>query len=234
MNMRSVLALSLLLWVRADAQAPTSDRIIGLLTLPQVFGSGPCVPFEPQPVPLFARPRAQKPIAEVRVDKYWTFHNNGGCDELEVRIHEPGRSVTPMPAKEYGYELPAAIVVARDREWFQIRTAERPLWVRGTAENSFLSLVQLVSDSLAYLTQDWDGSIYTNPDGSRARMPIMPPEASVRVLGSRVVSDRLWLLVESEDGCALPDSSKTVKVRGWVRAYARNEAPAVWFHSRGC
>jgi hypothetical protein len=153
----------------------------------------------------------------------------------EVRIHEPGRPVTPMPTKEYGYEMPAAIVVARDREWFQIRTAERPLWVRGTAENSFLSLVQLVSsDSLAYLTQDWDGSIYTNPDGSRARTPMVAPEASVRVLGSRVVSDRLWLLVETDDGCAAPDSSKTVKVRGWIRAYARNGAPAVWFHSRGC
>jgi hypothetical protein len=210
----------------------TQDRLIGLLTLPQVFGAGPCVPFEPSRIPLYAQPRAQKPIAQIQVDKNWTFHQNGGCADLEVRVHEPGTPAVELPTQEYDYEAPAAVVVAHDGEWFQIRTSGRPLWMKATTENTYQSLVRLLHpDSLTYLTRSWDESIHAVPGGSGANVPALAPGAFVQVRDNRTVSGELWLLVETTDGCT---EEKAPKVRGWVRAYGRNNGPAVWFYSRGC
>ncbi len=48
----AVLTTLLLHASRAGAQ----DRVLGLLTLPEVFGGEACTPFEPRPVPLYAEP----------------------------------------------------------------------------------------------------------------------------------------------------------------------------------
>ncbi len=211
------------------------DRLIGLLTLPQVFGEGPCTAFEPRPIALFARPRAQKPIAHIQVDKYWVFHDNGGCGNLEVRVHEPGRTAEPVPTEEIEYEAQAAIVVARDREWFRIRTSRGPLWLRGAADNTYVSLLELLGpDALPYMTADWDGSSYASPGGSRVRWPAIEPQQGVRVLGSKRLTADLWLFVETTAHCSGSDDPKRPTYRGWVRAYGRRGPPAVWFSSRGC
>ena len=210
----------------------TREGLIGLLTLPQVFGGGPCVPFEPSRIPLYTQPRAQQAIAHIQVDRYWTMHQNGGCSSLEVRVHEPGRPAVELPTEEHAYEEPAAIVVAHDGEWFQIRTLNRALWMKATAENTYRSLVQLlIPDSLAYLTRSWDQSLHNRPGGPRATVPVLAPQAPVEVRDSRIFSGELWLLIETTDGCS---QVKTPKVLGWVRAYGRDNAPAVWFYSRGC
>jgi len=222
-----------LLLLSSQDTGGTGERLIGLLTLPQVFGAGPCTPFEPSRIPLYAQPRAQKPIALIQVDRYWTFHQNGGCAGLEVRVHESGRPAAELPTQEYDYEAPAAVVVAHDGEWFQIRTSGRPLWMKATTENTYQSLVHLLRpENLTFLTRSWDESIHTAPGGSRAKVPAVAPETFVEVRDSRTVSGELWLLVETTDnGCT---EEKAPRVRGWVRAYGRNDAPAVWFYSRGC
>jgi len=38
--------------------ASAQDRVIGLLSLPEVFGAQVCAPFEPGQVPLHAAPKA--------------------------------------------------------------------------------------------------------------------------------------------------------------------------------
>ena len=210
----------------------TRERLIGLLTLPQVLGGGPCVPFAPSRIPLYGQLRADKPIAHIEVDKYWTFHQNGGCSGLEVRVHEPGRPAAELPTQEYEYEAPAAVVVAREGEWFQIRTSSRPLWMKATTENTFRSLVELIGpDSLTYLTRSWDEAIHVVPGGSRAKVPAVGPDTPVLVRDNRTVSGELWLLIETTDSCS---QAKVPKVTGWVRAYGRDNSPAVWFYSRGC
>ena len=210
------------------------ERLVGLITLPQVLGAGACVPFEPRSIALFARPRALVPIAQVQVDKYWTLHPAGGCDELEVRIYETGRPAVPLPTAEFDYEMPAAIVVGRDGEWFQIRMPGRALWLRGTSDNVFLPFAELLtSDRLTHLTAFWDGSMYATPGGTRLGGRSVSPESTVRVMRAERRSGDLWLLVETTEGCN-PDEPKVAAVRGWVRAYAKVGQPAVWFSSRGC
>jgi hypothetical protein len=221
------------LFTLSQSTADKPDRLIGLLTVPQVFGAGACDAFEAAPIPLFARPRALEPVASIEVDTYWTFPRDGGCEGLQVRVHEPGLTAEELPTKEFEYEAPAAIVIARDEDWFQIRTARRPLWLRGTAANVFLPIPKLLSGQLSYLTLDWDGSIFVAPGGSRLRSRPIAAQESIDVIASRTVAHELWLLIETTDGCT-PDTRPAPKVRGWIRAYGKQGAPAAWFYSRGC
>jgi hypothetical protein len=223
-----------LVLVQLPTPPETSERLLGLLTLPQVFGAGACVPFEPRSVALFSRPRARDPIAHLQVDHYWTFPANGGCEGLEVRIHQSGRPAEPLPTEEFDYEAPAAIVVARDGDWFKVRTTGRSLWLRGTSDSVYLPLrALLTSDRLIHLTSAWDGSMYTAPRGTRMRARNVPPESTVRVVSAERRSGELWLLVETADSCD-PDEPKVPRVRGWVQAYGIGGQPALWFFSRGC
>ena len=58
--------------------AAAAERIIGLVSLPEVFGAGPCAAFEPQEIALHGAPADGKPIASIRVDKNWSFAPHGG------------------------------------------------------------------------------------------------------------------------------------------------------------
>ena len=116
-------------------------RLIGLLTLPQVFGTEPCVPFTPRPIPLYASPSASKPVAHIRVDKDWTFHEDGDCTPVDVRTYHPDRPAVALPTRAYDGERRAALVIDRRGEWFRIRTAVGPLWLRGSRDNRFMPLV---------------------------------------------------------------------------------------------
>jgi hypothetical protein len=226
--------LASILMTLATSDSGTLGHVIGLLTVPQVLGAGPCVPFEPETVPLFAAPGAAVPVASIKVDENWTFPADGGCEGLKVRIHEEGRLPEELATEEFAYEAPAAIVVARKGDWFQLQTPGRPLWLHGRAPNVYYPLVKLLSEGAAHLTRDWDGSIFAAPSKSRLSPSGMTSEDGVEVLGSRTVSRELWLLVETTTHCRLPDEAERPRTRGWIRAYGKTGAPAVWFYSRGC
>jgi len=94
--------------VAGTSSAAAQDRVVGLLTLPEVFGNGACDRFSPQEVPLHATPNGAS-VGAGHVVKYWIFHSNGGCDNLEVAVRLQGSSADqPLPTQEYAYEAPAA------------------------------------------------------------------------------------------------------------------------------
>ena len=83
--MRIIVGFAILLIGVSPAAA--AERIIGLVSLPEVFGAAPCAAFEPEEIPLHASPADGKPIAFIRVDKNWSFAPHGGCDGLKVSVH---------------------------------------------------------------------------------------------------------------------------------------------------
>src|SRR3712207_5148021 len=83
------------------------ERIIGLLALPGVFGEGPCKPFEPRTITLYSDAGATRVIGTIQVDQEWSFAPHGGCEGLEVSVHE-GQQRTELPTREFEYEAPAA------------------------------------------------------------------------------------------------------------------------------
>ncbi|MCP1726575.1 hypothetical protein J2T60_000540 [Natronospira proteinivora] len=98
----------------------SQDRVVGLLTLPEVFGDGPCHEFQPRDVSLYAGLGAEQVMGVLRVDRYWTFPEAGGCEGLVVNAHtDQGESVKELPSEEYDYQSPAVIVLQAQDPWFQ-------------------------------------------------------------------------------------------------------------------
>lgn len=209
--------------------------LIGLLTLPQVFGDGPCERFTPAPIPVFERVNGAS-VGEIRVRTYWTFTDPGSCEGLVVHARLGAHPPAPLPTLEYGYETPAAIVVERQGEWFKLATGHGVGWIRANASNRYYPYDELVRDGLSYLTADWDGELHASPGGRRVSRPALTPETGVDVLDRRRVAGELWLLVQTGRAeCApAPDALPPVIVKGWIRAHGHRRAPAVWFYSRGC
>ncbi|MDH3231420.1 MAG: hypothetical protein OEN55_16640 [Alphaproteobacteria bacterium] len=235
------LLLMPLLWGIAHAATGEDDRIIGLLALPQLFGTGPCdVETETRPLDLFDSADSTTPVGEVRVDAPWKMAAEGGCEMLEVGVHLAGADgvVQPLPADEYGYEEAGAVVLARRGDRFKIALQNGAAWVEPLAGAEFHPLEDLIVGRLSFLTGAWDGKICADPGDSGSCREIGPwvdDELNVTVLGHRETEGRLWFEIEAptRDTCGepVPDFSP---VRGWISAHHDNGEPAIWFYSRGC
>src|SRR5688500_17665336 len=124
-------ALMILAVFAITGQAQTPDRVIGLLSLPEVFGSRTCAPFEPRDVAVHSTPNDGTAFAAIRVDQNWSFAPHGGCEGLEVSVHR-GTVREDLPALEYDYEMPAAIVVERQSGWFRIKLSQGSGWIKAS------------------------------------------------------------------------------------------------------
>jgi hypothetical protein len=219
----------------SSALAQQRPQVIGLLALPEVFGNGACDPFTPQDVPLYAARESTGIVGAIRVDEPWTASSNGGCEGLRVGVHMTGTTASdPLPTKEYGYEEPGAVVLARRGEWFLIRLGTGSAWLRSTPRDTFHSLEQLLLDGLTYLTESWNGRLAPSAGtpGRPARVEARHSQPAVRIIRSQQLSGEWWFDLEViTSPCEDPD----VKAldRGWVPAYAMGE-PVIWFYSRGC
>ena len=221
----------------APNQRQAQDRVIGLLALPEVFGNAACDRFTPKQLPIYATPDSTAMVGVIRVDEYWTFYNNGGCGGLTVNVHPAGVNAAHLlPAEEYDYEAPGAVVVAQQRPWFKVRLADGAAWVRASAQAEFYPLERLYEERLTYLTTAWDGRLAKSAGGvTQATRTPVTPAPSVRVISAQRESDQLWFYVEvlSYSGCE-PGEEPKVTERGWVPAYSPSGERSIWFHSRGC
>ena len=213
------------------------DPIIGLLTVPQVFGGFPCEKFESRSIPVFSTFGSEKPIAVIRVDKMWTFPKEGGCEGLEVRVHRPDNStIEKLPSKEFEYEKsPAVIVFEKRNDWYRIQMENGSGWVSVTTENTFLPLMELFSSHKPYLTNEWDGRIWQSPNIGAKQVTGAKPGIAVRVLKSNLVDGKLWIavLLPAEDDCGDIDNS-IPPTQGWIPAHSKSGNVTLWFNSRGC
>jgi hypothetical protein len=164
-----------------------AEPVIGLLTLPEVFGSGPCDRFKPQEIELFEAPGESKIIGTIRVDTYWTFQGEFSCEGLEVRVHGSGGGASELPSEEHDYEDPAAIVLERRDRWFRVRLSDGSAWLRATDRDEYFPLPELLQRAMAHLTDSWDGAIFAEPAGA-TRVPV-PPDPRRRVIGYLVTDD---------------------------------------------
>lgn len=210
------------------------DRVIGLLTLPGVFGGEVCSKFTPQPVPIFAEPGGAR-IGTIEVDQYWSFAPHGGCEGLEVRVHQ-GSARSELPTREHGYEEPAAIVLSQQGRWFKIRLADGAAWVNAGSRDEFKPLAALFDQALTSITGHFTGRLRNSPGGTLVGERFTDNQ-SVRVLEIRQAGDAQWIHVEVLDysPCTVPVGKEPQVIgRGWLPAHADTGEPTVWFSSRGC
>lgn len=211
------------------------DRVIGLLTLPEVFGGEACTPFEPRPVPLYDQAASSREVASIRVDQYWSFAPHGGCEGLEVAVHRGGAKAA-LPTREYAYEAPAAIVLAQRDGWFKIRLGDGAAWVAPARLHQFLPLAELFDQALTAITDQFTGRLRREPGGELVGER-WTQHQDVRVVEVRRVGEGQWLHVEvmSHNIC---DANINVEpkaiARGWLPAHSDTGEPTVWFSARGC
>ena len=228
-------ALTIIAALVIAAPAAAQDRVLGLLSLPQVFGPRLCAPFEPEEIALHASPNDGRPIAHIRVDRNWSFAPHGGCEGLEVSVHQ-GEQRHTLPTLEFDYEMPGAIVLEHRDGWFRIRSGAKPAWLKAPLTGRFMPLAELYEEFVGVTTiaQSFTGQLSSTP--SAVRGPIMPRVAggqSVRVIEFRDA----WIRVEvlSNSACtAADDGPPEVVATGWLPLHDSEGAPTVWFSSRGC
>lgn len=217
-----------------SAHPSAQDRVIGLLTLPEVFGSAVCSPFTPESVALHAEPDGAR-IGSIEVDQLWSFAAHGGCEGLAVRVHK-GSARSELPMREHGYEEPAAIVLAQQGRWLKIRLEDGAAWVNATSRDQFKPLAELFDQALTAITEHFTGRLRNAPGGT-VTGDRYTNNRSVRVLEVRQVGAAQWINVEVLDysPCTVPVGREPqVMARGWMPAHAESGEPTVWFSSRGC
>jgi hypothetical protein len=203
--------------------AGATDRVIGLLTLPQVMGDGPCDRFTPQEVPLYRDAAGAEQIGLVRVDRPWHFPATGGCEGLLVNVHlVEGQRVVALPTREFEYEAPAAVVLERHESWFRLKLDSDSAWVEATEANTFHSLEDLVMEGLSYLTEAFDGQLYEAPGAGVAPAETLSGQ-SVRVLESVRRDGLPWLQVQvmSHSACDAGDDPRSSHKAGCPRTGLR-------------
>jgi hypothetical protein len=220
----------------SDRGWEVQDKLLGLLALPEVFGAGPCDKFVPAEIALYAAPDSGTIVGSIRVDRYWTFHDVGGCEGLAVNVHRSdGQGARELPVKEHAYEDPGAVVLEQRGRWFKVRLADGTAWLQASPRAEYLSLERLLEHGLTYLTDHWDGRLAKGPDAPSVEIPGSRAERAVRAIGFQDRRGQLWVDVEvlSHSPCTSNEEPR-VDARGWLPAHAVSGEPTIWFYSRGC
>jgi hypothetical protein len=236
--MKRALVLVLLLM---PAPAHAADKVIGLLSLPELFWeeTGPCDDqFKAQNIQLYAAPASTMVIGEIRVDRVPPPSEV----QCEVNVHLRERAeVTALPTKEYAYEQRGAVVLDRRADWYKLRIESGAGWIHASPKDQFFSLVDLLwrHRELSYATESWDQRLASRAGGTLAPLPPnvrkqMKAEADTRVVGSRLVGGRLWLQIELLNHSFCEGDEPKVLLTGWLPAHAASGEPTIWFPSRGC
>jgi hypothetical protein len=226
--------LGCLVIVLAASPAFAQEKVIGLLSLPEVFGSRECAPFEPSAVMLHSSMNDGTIVASIEVDRNWSFAPHGGCEGLEVRVHK-GPQRDELPTREFDYEMPAAVVLEQRDGWFKIRLHQGSAWLKASVVDHFMPLSDLFEEftGVTEISESFTGRLSKTPSTGGPIMPRVSPNQAVRVLEIR---DE-WIHVEvlSNSACtAANDGPPQVVSDGWLPLHDQKGEPTVWFSSRGC
>jgi len=251
-----VLISALLLLCLAGRDAPAQDapagddarvrgRVIGLLDLPDIVGqacsASPSITADLQAAPS----TTASPIGSLALRVTDRAPSGTECTATLVVRHRDG-GVEPIPYRESGYEIPAAVVRARSGPWYRIDTARGSAWIRRDDPRHFLSYPDLLrNDRLTFIQKGWNASLWRIP-GRGA--PVLVPAAwrdiawvqdrnqavTVDVLEVRRIGREPWVHVRlALDSCG-EDQPSMAPWTGWLPAYTKAGDTALWFYSRGC
>jgi len=243
--MTRFIAVLLVLFIGSvEAQAQTdweylnggSERIIGLLDLPDIVADGCGAIDKRATARLFSTPALTGKLVGTL---YMRDEGNAGCG---LMIEGAGGVKHAIPNLESGYEIGAAIVYERRGNWFRIALAEGTAWIARKDPADFLPYPELLRKRLGYVQPDWDGVLRDAPGagGRRVALPAMWSErqgqqVNAEFLDSRRIGNELWLHIQlMKDVCSGDPVTGVGVISGWIPAYRANNAPAAWFSSRGC
>jgi len=167
-----------------------------------------------------------------------------------VRVRDaPGEDATVLTtidgyedvvSREVGYEVGAAVVLARRDGWSRVRLDDGTSgWIAGEEAGTWFPYAELPIRRLAYLTGSWSGHVWPDPGAGNparsARAGDLRGKVPVTVEESRTVGGLPWFRVAilSSNPCEGPEEAAP-ELSGWVPGYGADGEPTVWYWSRGC
>ena len=168
---------------------------LGLLELPGLLTTA-----EPEPLPVYAEPKAGTPKAVLRSSK-------------------------DIPTEEYDSDARGAFVLKRSSGWALIRLKDGAGWVSPERAGAFHAYEELVTGHRSYLTPDWDGRIWTKP-GGKSDAKVLAMDAAdnkpVKVLRAKRVRKGLWFELSLLTHVCESIEPEVV-AEGWIPAYSASE-----------
>ena len=150
------------------------------------------------------------------------------------------RTASDLETREHGYEELSAVVYESKTGWYRVRCTSggaRPAWLAAGDGGTFRPLEELVKDGLAYLTPEWDRSLYQRPRRTAGshRVRVAAEQPDITVADTTVVDGELWLLVivYAEGRCTAEEPAAVLDA-GWTPAHSTTGGITAWFYSRGC
>ena len=228
-------------WHRAVSENLTTERVAGLLDLPEIVGGG-CGPDQPGSIALYAAAStAAAPIGHIRLHVEDRQAGGVSCGAATVVVQRTaGGAEEQLPTEESGYEVAAAVVYERSGAWFRVALQRGSAWVNRDTPADFASYPELLTERLAYLREGWDGRLWRAPG---AAGPARVPEGWAARLGGVIPIDvlavqraggTLWIRVRLQTETCGETIPKATPETGWVPAYRSSGETSAWFHSRGC
>jgi hypothetical protein len=216
--------------------------VVGLLLLPELYGTEACQRFRPTPVPVYPAAGSATPGGELRTLAPWTYPAEGGCEGLAVGyVPAAGGTPEPLPAAEYGAEQPAALVLEARGDWYRIRLPHGDGWVQAGPRDEFGPLVALVRREPAALVHP-DAELVLRSTPAAAADVAWRGVAHCALARVRDVDGEPaapWLEVELvRDPCCADEAPGEPAGHGhghgWLPLYGDEGVPQLWFAPRGC
>jgi len=200
-------------------------RIVGSVEIPALQGAvnrGEKEPSKPKPVTLYSSPVAGARAMAVLRTRSQVFSVEHGAEQVSAGVVE---------MRSQG-----------DRRWyrvqFQIGNWLGSGWLSPRDAGPYHALSNVLRHGLVYLTDGWDGALYSAPHAGAKRRVVgrTRERQDVRVISTSGDGDHLWLRVEVIDHntCEDPRTPPSVVASGWMPAYSRDGRIAAWHSARGC
>jgi hypothetical protein len=157
----------------------------------------------------------------------------------DARLLRQVHSMDEIPHREATYEFPAAIVLDRREGWFGIRLGEdhdAPVgWLPAEEAGTYWPLASLLVRRLTYLTDAWDGLLWTDAPGAGRVLRLAPAdERPVTVEAVQDLAGSTWLEVSVLARSPCDGGEPATRFHGWLPAWAVDGRANVWFFARGC
>jgi hypothetical protein len=227
-------------WDRAVTSALVRERVIGLLNLGDLVGGG-CGRAESRSIDMYDGPSAaSRRIGWLEFRVTDRTPDGASCGSAEFTIHpDGGRADEQLPTEESGYEVQAAVVYERDRDWYRIAIQNGSAWVRRESADDFAAYPEILVGSSSYIRQGWDGRLWQLPGEREAAIPaswmaILGRDVNVEVIGFRQVRGVRWVQVRIATEVCGRTYEGVSATTGWIPAYRSSGEPSLWFYSRGC
>jgi len=200
-------------------------RIIGSVEIPALHGEagrGAAEPARSKPVTLYTQPVTGARAMTIVRNQSQVLSVEHGSEQVSAGVVE--------------------IRMQGDRRWyrvqFQVGNWIGAGWLAPRDAGAYHPLASTLRNGLPFLTESWDGSLYSAPNATAKRRAVRRTRAEqdVRVLSTSGDGAHLWLRVQILDHspCDGSGAAPNVVATGWMPAYSRDGRIAAWHHSRGC